>query len=854
MRLYQEVPMGKRANAWTMMAALVGLVAPFSAADVYNLKVVTDANPDYSDLPSLVHSATSRWETPEQKCWAMFYWNHIARRQTNPIVLHGMALTDPIRQFNDYGYTMCSTISGINQSIWAQMGLKHRYWDISNHTVSEVFYDGRWHCYDNSLSALYTLCDGKTIAGVEDIGKEGACQASGGKVAPGHIAKYHCLTATSPRGFLSGADTARSLDEEYRCFNPNGLKLRTYFYDWDYGHRYVLNLREGQTYTRNYNGLGDGPEFYVPNADKDPEKANPRYRLRGNGVWTFKPSVARADWKSFVHSARNIWPGDDGLSPERPPDGEIVYKVNSANVTTGQTIIAKFSVKSASSKATIAVSTDDGLHFKDVWSNDKPGEVAARVPLVAEVNGAYETLIRVTLLDAAVLKSIEVRTNTALNAKTQPRLNLGKNTVYVGAGEQTDSVVLWPELQGDKYRSMIVDEKNVKTTRKHAGYMGTLYPATANEDGYVVYRIDAPRDIVRLTYGGRFYNRAPKSHIDMLHSFDGGKTWKKSWTLTDTAQPWDVIHYETINVPAGVKSVAVKYLMNTTQPEMNGCSIYALRMEANYKPVELPAKPLAVTFAWNEVQKDRSLVKRSHTQVVENWPATYTINVGGEDHPVMDSMSISLATPDTKTGYSDGKDVGGAKWVGQWLTVGKNLAVGKPYTLSQPSQNTWGAGDPNGKKLTDGVAGPSYAGGTSYATGAIWNPRTNPTITLDLGATQTCAAFGMNFHGYPWHDALKGQMKDQVEVLVSDDGKNFQPVGHLKTDLRWKDLPVNHVWTDEETMTGGTFRVIPERPVSARFVQYRIKSDRNFCATELEVLDSIKSELFDLRVALSAQK
>ena len=46
-----------------------------------------------------------------EKCRAMFYWNHIARRQTNPIMLHGFALTDPIRQFNDHGYTMCSTIS-----------------------------------------------------------------------------------------------------------------------------------------------------------------------------------------------------------------------------------------------------------------------------------------------------------------------------------------------------------------------------------------------------------------------------------------------------------------------------------------------------------------------------------------------------------------------------------------------------------------------------------------------------------------------------------------------------------------------------------------------------------------------
>src|SRR5262245_41160884 len=103
-----------------LLAPLVVLLASTAGAargQVCNVKVVTDAGPDYHDLPSLVHSTTSRWATPEEKCWAIFYWNHLARRQTNPIYRHGMALTDPIRQFNDYGYTMCSTISGINQSI-----------------------------------------------------------------------------------------------------------------------------------------------------------------------------------------------------------------------------------------------------------------------------------------------------------------------------------------------------------------------------------------------------------------------------------------------------------------------------------------------------------------------------------------------------------------------------------------------------------------------------------------------------------------------------------------------------------------------------------------------------------------
>lgn len=844
----------------TLVLSLL-LSTPPAWAGTYNLKVVTDASPDYSDLPSLVHSATARWETPAEKCWAVFYWNHRTRCQTNPIIRHGLAVTDPIRQFNDYGYTMCSTISGINQSIWEQMGLKHRYWDISNHTVPEVFYDGRWHMVDNSMSALYTLCDGKTLAGVEDIGKPGACPASGGRTEPAHIARYHCLNATSPNGFLTGADTIRSLDEEGRCFNPRGLKLRTYYYDWDHGHRYLLNLRDNEVYTRSYRSLGDERAFYVPNpGGKDPEQLNPRYRLRGNGVWTFRPALTAAEYGKAVYQAANtraVAPA--GLAPAATGTAaEIVFQVQSANVTTAQRIRASFSLRSADDQADIAVSTNHGLAWKEVWKADLAGSVDARVALIDEVNGAYETLLRIRLRAArdaadAVLTALEVRTTTALNARGQPRLNIGKNTIHVDAGDPTDSVVLWPELQNDRYRADAVESHNVKSVARHIGYQGALYPATANEPAHVVFRLDAPRDFRRVSYGGRFYNRAPRSHIDLLHSFDAGRTWQRSWSLTSTQQPWDVIHYETVAVPPGCRSVLVKYRMQTTDPSPSGCGIYAVRMEGSHVPADTTFRPLEVTFTWKERQADHSLLERSHTQRVERLPFRYTIDVGGADHPVMEALTVNRqgARGRLVSGYSDGRDGVGTKWVGRWLTCGKNLALGKPYTCSAPSLTSWEAGDPDGKKLTDGVVGPPESGGTSYRSGAMWERKSSPVvIDLDLGSSVPCASFGMNFHGYPFHDALKGQIKDVVEVWTSTDGRDYVRQGILPTDVRFKDVPVNFLLPDDETLTGYTYRLIPKEPVVARHVRYRITTPRHLCVTELEVLDTIRFTPFDLRIAL----
>ena len=100
------------------------------------------------------------------------------------------------------------------------------------------------------------------------------------------------------------------------------------------------------------------------------------------------------------------------------------------------------------------------------------------------MNGAYEALVKVTLGGGAKLKSIAFDTKTQLNTKTQPKLNLGKNTVYIGAGDQTESIVFWPELQGGKAKPYIVEQHNVVFKEKNPGYMGTC----------LLYTSPSPRD------------------------------------------------------------------------------------------------------------------------------------------------------------------------------------------------------------------------------------------------------------------------------------------------------------------------------------------------------------------------
>ena len=122
---------------------------------------------------------------------------------------------------------------------------------------------------------------------------------------------------------------------------------------------------------------------------------------------------------------------------------------------------------------------------------------------------------------------------------------------------------------------------------------------------------------------------------------------------------------------------------------------------------------------------------------------------------------------------------------------------------------------------------------------------------VDLGAAQKLAAVRIHLGGYPEQDALKGQVKDKVEVFTSSDGKEWAAQGEVNLKLRWKDLPANLMYPDEETLCAYNFDKVLDKPVEARYVKYKLTvgPGRFLAVTELQVLDGIKYEPFDLRLA-----
>ena len=281
-------------------------------AAVYNLHLVTDNGPDYTDIQSFVQSATERWSTPQEKCIAIWSWGRRSRRQTSCADEGGRLIWDPILHYNSYGTMNCGVISALNISSFLQLGYQARYIQLGDHTVSEVSWDGgqSWHLFDSSMS-FFCYNHAGEVASCQEIKESHACELSGGKSEPGHYYLYHgapqCVSHIGANGWRKASDQPvayeRTLINGASSYT-DGFSVSPYTQYARFGRRYTLNLLAHQSYTRYWKPLDrdnpnvtdqQKPDYYRPLGGRDPDEQHGLNNIRGNGVWVFDPDLANAD-------------------------------------------------------------------------------------------------------------------------------------------------------------------------------------------------------------------------------------------------------------------------------------------------------------------------------------------------------------------------------------------------------------------------------------------------------------------------------------------------------------------------------------------------------------------------------
>jgi hypothetical protein len=876
--------------AWAMaLLAAVGLDHSTAGAQVFNLRLLTDSAPDYTDMKSLVESSTGAWQSPEDKAVAVFRWGRRSRRQTSCAIEEGRHLLDPILHYNSYGAMNCGIISSLNVSSWLELGFKARYIQLGDHTVSEVSWDDgkTWHLFDSSMS-FYCFNHEGQVASCEEIKQAHGCELSGGKVEPGHFYLYHgappLASHLGPTGWRFASDQpvnyARTLQNGADSYT-DGFSVDRYCQYSRTGHRYVLNLRPHESYTRHWRPLDDArnggdtstndPNYFRPMANgSDPDDQHGLNNIRGNGVWLFEPDLAAADRDLLVYDSENIAPvranaAGPKLHPaEAAQPASVVYKVSAANVITSMRIAGDAFRKGEADGLRIAVSRTAGIRWQQVWQSDQVGQQPIDVALRDEVAGVTQCLVRIEMRaagkpDDVGLDRLKLETITQLNRRALPKLTLGSNQVVLSADDQVETTELWPPLHDGKYKETIFAESDLFSDKQPDGqYKATLGAGVNGKPGLATWRLTVPTDIVDCTLGAISTCRSSSFYVSLQHSWDGER-FAEFDRKADGDAPFDKQVLRTFagsEAPQGARAAYFRgeFFCGSGAGTYGMAGMQDLLMRVRYKPRSATFQPIEVTYNWTEHRAEGD-VARWHTERIASLPHRYAINTAGRRDPTMNWVRINFVghgpADNSQPGYSDGRDVGTVadypKVAYRW---GKCLSAGMPYTASRASSSASGNADTDGRELTNGiVVAPTDNSRTNLvqAATAFWDEGEPVAVVVDLGKAQPVAGATIATH-QPNAQFCHPQ---SVDVAVSVDGQTWTPVGKIAHDDLFKPPGDYEAWEHDDNpryadlpATGRLAYKYPlafGEPRNARYVRFLCapQTGKGMGLSELQVFDRV---------------
>ncbi len=874
-------------NAWLCAVAVASLPLCMPVrAQVYNLHLVTDNQPDYTDFDSFVDSCTKAWHTPEEKSIAIWRWGRRSRHQLSCSREGAKYIMDPILNYNSYGALNCGIISSLNLCSWLKLGYQARYVQLGDHTVSQVSWDAgkTWHLFDSSMSFFCYNHEGQ-IASCQEIKEAHGCELSGGKVEPGHYYFYHpapqCASHLGPDAWRCASDAP----VEFERTLGHGAESYTDGFEVDngcqfarYGHRYTLNLRACESYTRFWVPLDNGHlsgtnkslDYFrpLPNG-QEPDGQGNICNLRSNGEWLFQPDFSDSSCDKLFYDASGIKLARSSprlRSAQAGRTNSVVFQISAANIITSMRLRADAICANPSDLLRISVSRDAGVRWQEVWKSSKSGPQTIRLNLREQVGGTPLCWVKVEMLASkrvadVGLDSLKVTTTTLVNRLTLPALTLGSNIVQLQADEPAETVELWPSLHDNLYKETAFAEDSVFSAKEPDGiYKATLGSGVDNKECSVTWRVQVPNDIVDVCYTVIATIRGEKQWVSLQHSWDG-EHFTEFHHHQDTGFPLDrrIAHkFNETDVPAGSRQAFFRAVFFAAwgSGTYNMAGIQDLLIRVHHRPRVRAFKPFEVTYNWTEHRQSED-VARSHTELVRRLPYRYNVNVAGKRDPSMNWVRVNLPgfSPDGKTkryGYSDGTDVGPTyerhpvsyRW-------GKNLALGAAYTASRPSSQDSKNPDTEGRELTNGkiIAPTDYVMDKSVqAATAFWEAGEPVTFVVDLGSNQAVAAVRVSTQ----QPNARFCHPKTVAVAFSCDGQDWKDAGIIKHDDLWnppgdyEPWEYDQGWKYVNLPAGGrlaySFPLVFEQKVSARYVRFTCTplEGKGLGLSELQVFDNVK--------------
>jgi hypothetical protein len=633
-------------------------------AVVSNVKVLSDKVEDLSSLEDWQKSVIKDGMTDEQKALAIFdtvvKFRHFEPEPIEFMGLASVAVTDPMKLFNVYGY---GSGSAPLMALARSMKFEARAWTANRWgQAPEIQYDNAWHYLDPSLISYYRKPDGK-IAGVEELA---ASAKAWYEKNPGYIGDVPKIQKfmREQNGIASGPELLRNspvLEKNGNFpFNYFGWYTSMLIFDgtnktpfpyedvYTTGYRVNIQLRKGERLTRNWSntglhvnmdGAGGTPELLKAETGKGPLYYTPKMgdltngRV-GNGTLEYAPPLADSTFKDTLLTSENITFAADKDKPVQVKDGEksgsFSLEMPCSYVYLGGTLIVDAAL-AAGGDVTVAFSENNGLDWKEVSKVSAAGPQT--IDLKPLVYRHYEYRLKFTLNGVGTaLKSLKISHDIQHSQRPLPALGKGDNTITFSAGPQEGTITANATAPEYKGKQTTLEDYHATATGFNPDSLKqwkTLVPA--GPEGDLTFPIETPGDLVRLRFGCHYRAGDKNEGIELQVSFDEGKTFK----TIDRA--WGPMRFNgkfiTLSeIPAGTRKAQVRFAAKSR----GNVVIFGARVDADYAMPHGGFRPVKVTYTWTENGQEKQDV---HIAAKEN--ETYTIKCA--ESPKMKAIVLELA-------------------------------------------------------------------------------------------------------------------------------------------------------------------------------------------------------------------
>jgi hypothetical protein len=619
--------------------------SPDQVGVVCKVKVVSDKVPDMTSLETWKKAYLKPGMSDAEKAMVAWRTARTFQHQEAPPVEYlqaELAVQDPFKIFNVYGYSLCSITSSDVECLARAAGLKARGRIINSHSVPEVFYDGEWHLLDASLMCYFPKADGK-LASVDEIM---AGVKEWYEKNPGFKGNDNKL-----REFMRGGGWRKGPEVLSRCpsYDENGwLEAATHgwystmaeydgshngIYEYGYSQGYEVNirLRAGERLTRNWSNKGlhvnmDGgggvPGCMTMKTGQDSLRYTPKDgdlapgRV-GNGTLEYDMPVTTPAYRGGAFSTENLEEGrvrvKDGSKP-----GVLVVRMPSSYVyLTGK---LKFT---ANGPAAVSYSDNNGMDWKEIANATAPGPQEVNLDKLVLRRYDYRLKFEFKGKESG-LDALRIEHDVQNSQRALPAFGAGKNTLTFSAGPAESTVT----VEGNT--NLEAKGKNLVYTDFHPevnGFKGTWIEGK----GDMTFPVSTPGDMTRLRFGTQFRARDAKDGIDYQVSFDGGKSWKAAGRAAGPT-PGDCLYVTFADVPAGTREAKVRF----SGTSRNATGIINFRIDADYKEPAGGFRPVKVTYRWEEDGKAKEQVF-----VAKKSEETWTVTCASK--PAMKSIVMELA-------------------------------------------------------------------------------------------------------------------------------------------------------------------------------------------------------------------